>query len=185
MMGPRCDGGSQQLMPGGVAVLFAWGHPSTNILKKGPSVIRGCYAQLCWTLSLSFVEKCLHHQRRSTRLRRDSVRYNKFIFLKSSWKEVSMHSGRFLNTAFRLVERFTFYAACFLCWEFVLLPWLRFTCKSRCLCPAFYRRGGASGPQCVSPSNPLAVFTSPVDTALVYFSFYIDVEGCVWCVCTG
>ena len=37
MIGPLCDVDSQQLMPGGVAILFAWGHPSTNILKKGSS----------------------------------------------------------------------------------------------------------------------------------------------------
>lgn len=35
VIGPLCDVDSQQLMPGGVAILFAWGHPSTNILKKG------------------------------------------------------------------------------------------------------------------------------------------------------
>ena len=35
LIGPLCNGDSQQLMPGGVAILFAWGHPSTNILKKG------------------------------------------------------------------------------------------------------------------------------------------------------
>lgn len=35
MIGPLCDVDSQQLLPGGVAILFAWGHPSTNILKQG------------------------------------------------------------------------------------------------------------------------------------------------------
>ncbi|CAM9455743.1 unnamed protein product [Ectocarpus sp. 4 AP-2014] len=35
MIGPLCDVDSQQLLPGGVAILFAWGHPSTNVLKKG------------------------------------------------------------------------------------------------------------------------------------------------------
>ncbi|CAM9140186.1 unnamed protein product [Hapterophycus canaliculatus] len=35
LMGPLCNGDSQQLMPGGVAIMFAWGHASTNILKKG------------------------------------------------------------------------------------------------------------------------------------------------------
>ena len=37
MLGPLCDADSQQLMPGGFAILFAWGHPNTNILKKGRS----------------------------------------------------------------------------------------------------------------------------------------------------
>lgn len=35
MTGSSCDVDSQQLMPGGVAILFAWGHPSANVLKKG------------------------------------------------------------------------------------------------------------------------------------------------------
>lgn len=43
MIGPRCDMDSQQLLPGGVAILFAWGHPSTNILKQGQLLfLMGC-----------------------------------------------------------------------------------------------------------------------------------------------
>ncbi|CAN0206390.1 unnamed protein product [Scytosiphon promiscuus] len=39
ILGPLCDNDSQQILPGGAAILVAWGHPSTNILKKGFVVI--------------------------------------------------------------------------------------------------------------------------------------------------
>lgn len=44
LLGPLCDRDTHQLEPGGVAILFAWGHPSTNILKKGQ---RSRFAPLC------------------------------------------------------------------------------------------------------------------------------------------
>ena len=84
LLNSRCNDDARQLMPGGVAILFAWGHPSTKIFKDGQFIRTVCvrrYGKECDGFAVGRPRRLLLLPEEMVRFRFASVPHRGFACL--------------------------------------------------------------------------------------------------------